>query len=85
MVVHPHVGHHTSCMVFIVTYLTLRHMLRYTNGQQLPRCCNFMTLGIQVHLLISLHEYVELCYKAYAYVTQSSTTLTRLYTNDTCH
>ena len=36
MVVHPHVGHHTSCMVFIVTYLTLRHMLRYTNGQQLP-------------------------------------------------
>ena len=56
-------------MVFSVTYPILRHMLGYTNDQQLHHCCYFMTLGVQVHLLIYLHEYVDWYYEVYAYVT----------------
>ena len=29
-----------------------------------------MTLGIQMCLLVSWHEYVELCYEVYGYATQ---------------
>ena len=32
-----------------------------------------MTLGIQVHLLVSWHENVQYCYEVHAYVTQRST------------
>ena len=38
-----------------LTYPSLRHML----GQQLHHKCHLMTLGVQVCLLISRHEYVE--------------------------
>ena len=32
-----------------------------------------MTLGVQVHSLISWHEYVQQCYQVYAYVLHWST------------
>ena len=40
-----------------------------------------MTLGIQVRLLISWHEYVQYYYEVHAYVTQRPTKLTKVYTN----
>ena len=36
------------------TFSILRHMLGYTNGQQLRHQCHLLTLGVQVRLLISL-------------------------------
>ena len=42
-----------------VTYPILRRMLGYTNDQHLHHKCHLMTLGIQVHLLIAWHEYVQ--------------------------
>ena len=44
-----------------------------------------MTLGVQVRLLIYCHEYIQQCYKVYAYVTRRSTSRLKVYTNDTCH
>jgi hypothetical protein len=54
-----------------VTYPILRRMLSYTNDQQLHHQCHL--IGIQVHLLISRHEYVQQCREMHAYVTQWST------------
>ena len=48
-------------------------MLGYTYDRQLHHYCHLMTLGVQVQLLISCHEYVQLCFEVYAYVTQWST------------
>jgi hypothetical protein len=44
-----------------------------------------MTLGVQVHLLTSCNEYAQLCYEMYAYVTQQSYKLIKVYINDTRH
>ena len=44
-----------------------------------------MVLGIQVHLLISWHEYVQKCSEVHASVTQMVYKLTKVYRNDTCH
>ena len=41
-----------------------------------------MTLGFQVCLLISWHEYVQWCDEVHAYVTQMDYELTKVYTND---
>ena len=54
--------HHLWYLVYIyhsVTYLILRRMLGYTNDQQIDHYCHLMTLGIQVHLPISWHVYVQ--------------------------
>ena len=48
-------------------------MLGYTYDRQLHHYCHLMTLGVQVQLLISCHEYVQICSEVYAYVTQWST------------
>jgi hypothetical protein len=48
-------------------------MLGYTNGQQHSHKCHLTTLGIQVCLLISWHEYVQWCYEVCSCVTQWST------------
>ena len=53
-----------------VTCANLRHMLGYTNDQQLHAECHLMTLGVQVHLLIYWHKCVPWCYEVYLYVTQ---------------
>jgi hypothetical protein len=53
-----------------VTYPNLRHMLGYTNDQQLHAECHLLTLGVQVLLLISWHERVPWCYEVYLYVTR---------------
>ena len=45
--------------VISVTCPILRCVLGYTNGQQLHHKCHLMTLGVQVHLLIYWHEYVQ--------------------------
>ena len=42
-----------------VTSHILRHILRYTNGQQPDYYCHLMTLGIPMHLLLSWREYVS--------------------------
>jgi hypothetical protein len=68
-----------------ITYHILRHMLGYNNEQQLHYLCHCMTLGIQVHLLISWHKYVEQCHDVYAYVTQWSTSSLEVHTLDTWH
>ena len=44
-------------------------MLSYVDDHQLYHQCRLMTLGSQVHLLISWHEYVQQCYEVYAYIT----------------
>ena len=41
--------------LWYLVYSILRHMLGYTNDQQL----HLMTPDIQVHLLISWHEFVQ--------------------------
>ena len=48
----------TLFMVFSVTCPILRHMLGYTNKQQLHHECHLMSLGVQAYLLISWHEKV---------------------------
>ena len=66
----------TSFMVLSVTciivslYLVLRHMVGYTNDQQLQHLCHLITLGVHVLLLIPWHEYAQWCYEVYAYVAQ---------------
>jgi hypothetical protein len=51
-----------TCAISI-TYPILRHMLGYTNDhQQRNQSCHLMTLGIQMHLQIFWHEYVQQCY-----------------------
>ena len=40
------------------------------NYQQLYINYHLMTLGVQVHFLISWHKYVQECYEVHAYVTQ---------------
>jgi hypothetical protein len=42
-----------------VTYPILRHMLGYSVDQQLHHECHLMTLGVQVRLLISWHEFAQ--------------------------
>ena len=44
-----------------------------------------MTLGVLVGLLISWHEYVQLCHEVNAYDTQWSTSWLKVYTNDIGH
>ena len=44
-------------------------MLGYNNDSQLHHKYHLKTLGVQVHLLISWHEYVQQCYEVHAYVT----------------
>ena len=41
-----------------VNYLMLRCTISSTNDQQLHHYCHLMTLGVQVRLLISWHQYV---------------------------
>ena len=52
-----------------VTYMVLRCKLGYTADQQLHRECHLITFGIQVHLLIYWHDYVQWCYMMYAWST----------------
>ena len=49
-----------------VSYLILRCILSYTNDQQFHHQRHLMIVGVQVHLLISWHEYVQSCYEVYA-------------------
>ena len=51
-----------------ITYPILRHMLSYTNNQQLHHQCHL--IGVQVHLLVSCHECVQQCREVHAHVTQ---------------
>jgi hypothetical protein len=61
-------------MVISVTNSILGRMRGYTDEQRRQHSCHFMTLDIQVRLLItSWHEYVRLCCEVYAYVTLWST------------
>ena len=55
------------------TYPILGHILAYTDDYQLHHEYHPMTLGIQVRLLISWHEYAQECYERHAYVTQWAT------------
>ena len=51
-------------MRYSVTYPILRHMLGYTNDQQLHHCCHLMTLGVHVryqYLGISIFNNVMRC------------------------
>ena len=57
-----------------VTYAILRHVLGYTDDQQLHHLFHLMTLGAQVGFLIYWHEYVWWCYEVYACVTRWSMT-----------
>ena len=52
-------------MCNIVTFPILRHILGYTNDQQLHQYFHLMTLRIQVHKLMPWHEYVQHCYEVY--------------------
>ena len=56
-----------------VIHHILRRMLGNTDDQRLHHYNQLMTLGIQVPLLISWHEYVQQCYNVYAYIAQWST------------
>jgi hypothetical protein len=49
----------TPCMESSVTCPILRHILGYTNDQQLHHKCHLMTLGVRVHFQIFGHEYVQ--------------------------
>ena len=49
-----------SChMCNSATYPILRRMLGYTINQQVPDYCHLLTLGVQVRLLTSWHEYAQ--------------------------
>ena len=48
-----------------VTDPILRHILCYTNDQQLHHQCHLMILSIQVHFLIYWHEYVDKFYEVF--------------------
>ena len=48
-----------------VIYPIFSHMLGYTK-QQLHHKCHLMTIGVQVRLLLSWHEYVQQCYEVHA-------------------
>ena len=67
-----------------VIYLILRYMLDYIDDLQLHRKYALMTLGVQVHLLISWYEYVQVLWGACQWYTMVYE-LTKVYTNDNCH
>ena len=56
-----------------VTYPNLRGILGYTSDRYAHHQCQLMSLGVEVSLLTSWHEYVQQHYEACAYVTQWST------------
>ena len=54
-----------------ITYPILRHLLGYTHDQQFQHYCHLVTLGIQMCLLVSWHEYVQQCCEVYACLTHN--------------
>ena len=60
-------------------------MLVHMDDYQPHHKCHVMTLGIEVRLLTCWYEYAQKCYEVHAYITQWSTKLIEVYTNDTCH
>ena len=77
---------HQCDMFNNVSYLVLTSICKstlminnFTNNYHLT------TLGVQVCLLISCHEYVQYCHEVHAYGTQWSTSWLKCTQNDTSH
>ncbi len=59
-------GFSGTCVIIHLPYL--KHMLSNINDEQLHKWCHFMTIDIQVRVLVYWHEYVQHRYAIYVHM-----------------